>query len=653
MREATHERIAHGRAYGSGRVEFGLAQRELDTAGSLVGEGREPADPARRETRQVLVGCERHAHALGALGENASGKLRGDLIERHLGALARGTDLEFAVAALDGALAKDQLVGEAHKVGIGKLDAGALLTIVDDDLEALGGKLLGDLLGGGPHELVVDVERNDGDFVGSHGDGPADAVLVIVLLDDGGQRARDAHAVAAHDERLLLAVLVHEGGAHGLGVLRAQLEDLRDLDAAGGREGLAAVRAGVAGDDGHEVGPGVGRKVAALLDAGEVEALLVGAAEPLVSLLEAFVADHADALGQVDRTDEALAQAKLDELVFVHEVVLAKGVLGLDVVELVVAGNEDERRGALPIDEAQGLDGGLRGNAKEGRDLIDGAAAGRGDLGEAAVAWAVDDGDGGRGGLVVGREAAVVAVDEAGLARVGEGHVLDGGVAADLAAVGDDGKGLEAAAHADVGVGGLHLVVLLLQALLRGGEAVGVLHDELAATHEAVAGTELVAEFVLDVVEVDRQLLVAAQLVAHEGRDGLLVGGAQDELALVAVVEADELLAIGVDAAALAPEVGVDHDRHHELLGAGGVHLVADDILDLADGAPGERQVGVEARGLLADHAGAKQQAVARELGLRRVLLERGGVEAAHHHGLHVVPSSGASTYTNYYNLCR
>ena len=51
-------------------------------------------------------------------------------------------------------------------------------------------------------------------------------MLVVVLLHDGGQRAGDADAVAAHEERALHAVLVSEGGAHGLGVLGAELEDL-------------------------------------------------------------------------------------------------------------------------------------------------------------------------------------------------------------------------------------------------------------------------------------------------------------------------------------------------------------------------------------------------------------------------------------------
>ena len=48
------------------------------------------------------------------------------------------------------------------------------------------------------------------------------------------------------------------------------------------------------------------------------------------------------------------------------------------------------------------------------------------------------------------------------------------------------------------------------RALLRGGEAVGVLHNELAAAHQAKAGTELVAELVLNVIQVDGQLLIGA-----------------------------------------------------------------------------------------------------------------------------------------------
>ena len=458
-------------------------------------------------------------------------------------------------------------------------------------------------------------------------------MLVVVLLHDGSERTGHAHAVATHDERLLLAVLVHKGGTHGLGVLGAQLEDLGDLDAAGSRERLAAVRAGIAGNDGDQVGPLVDGKVALGAGTGKVIIDLVGTAGPLLGIAQALVAHQTDALGQVNRSDKALVQTvRLKLLVGHHAIALAKDVLGLAIVELVIARNNGHDRLALGVDECQRLARAVLGEAEELGNGLDGAHARSLDLGERTVAGALGHDDLGACRLVIGSKAAIVAVDERSLAGVGQSHVLDGGIATDLAGVGDNGQSLDVAALADVSVGLLHLVVLLLQALLRGGEAVGVLHDELATAHQAKAGTELVAELVLNVVQVDGQLLIGAQLVAHQGRDGLLVRGAQDELATMTVVKAHKLLAIGVDAAGLAPQLGVDHDRHHKLLGAGSVHLVAHDVLDLADRAPSKRQVGIQTGGLLADHAGTEQQAVAGELSVRRILFKRRRIELRHIH---------------------
>ena len=458
-------------------------------------------------------------------------------------------------------------------------------------------------------------------------------MLVVVLLHDGSKRAGHAHAVATHDERLLFAVLVHKGGTHGLGILGAQLEDLGDLDAASSRERLAAVRAGIAGNDGDQVGPLVDGKVAFGTGPGKVIIDLVGTAGPLLGLAQALVAHQTDALGQVDRSDKALVQAVDQELLVGHHAIaLAKDVLGLAVVELMIARNDGHNRLTLGVDESQGLARTVLGEPKELGNGLDGAHARSLDLGECAVAGALGHNDLGACSLVIGSKAAIVAVDQRSLAGVGQSHVLDGSVAADLAGVGDNGQSLDIAALADVSVGLLHLVVLLLQALLRGGEAVGVLHDELATAHQAKAGAELVAELILDVVEVNGQLLVGAQLIANQGRNGLLVRGAQDELATMTVVKAHKLLAIGVDAAGLTPQLGVDHDRHHKLLGTGGIHLVAHDVLDLANRAPCERQVGIQTGGLLADHAGTEQQAVAGELSVRRILFKRRRIELRHIH---------------------
>ena len=176
-------------------------------------------------------------------------------------------------------------------------------------------------------------------------------MLVVVLLHDGSKRARHANAVATHDKRLLLAVLVHKGGTHGLGILGAQLEDLGNLDTAGSRKRLAAMRAGITGNDGNQVGPLVDGKVPLGAGTGKVIVDLVGATGPLLGLAQALVADQSDTLGQVYRSDKALVQTvRLKLLVGHHAIALAKDMLGLAVIELVVARNHGNNRLALGVD---------------------------------------------------------------------------------------------------------------------------------------------------------------------------------------------------------------------------------------------------------------------------------------------------------------
>jgi hypothetical protein len=72
-------------------------------------------------------------------------------------------------------------------------------------------------------------------------------------------------------------------------------------------------------------------------------------------------------------------------------------------------------------------------------------------------------------------------------------------------------------------------------------EAVGVLHQELAAAHHAEARADLVAELPLDVVERARQVAVALHVVAEDRGDHLLVGRPVEHLAVVAVLDAQHL----------------------------------------------------------------------------------------------------------------
>ena len=167
---------------------------------------------------------------------------------------------------------------------------------------------------------------------------------------------------------------------------------------------------------------------------------------------------------------------------------------------------------------------------------------------------------------------------------------------------------------------------------MRCGEGIGILHDEFASAHKAIAGAELIAEFILNVIEVDGKLLIAAQLVADKRSNRLLVRGSKDELTAVTVIKAHELLSVSVNSTTFTPELSVDHDRHHELLSIMAVHLVANDVLDFTNSSPGKGKIGVKTGCFLANHAGTKKQTMACKLGLCRVFLERRCVKPGHFH---------------------
>ena len=95
---------------------------------------------------------------------------------------------------------------------------------------ALGGDLLG--LAGDDH---VDVERRDGPR-------PDQPGVVVALLGDRRDQARDADAVGAHRDPDRLAVGPERVQPEGVGVLAAELEDVPDLDAARRLEQAVAVR---------------------------------------------------------------------------------------------------------------------------------------------------------------------------------------------------------------------------------------------------------------------------------------------------------------------------------------------------------------------------------------------------------------------------
>ena len=219
--------------------------------------------------------------------------------------------------------------------------------------------------------------------------------------------------------------------------------------------------------------------------------------------------------------------------------------------------------------------------------------------------------------LQVGRVAAFLAVQHGVFAVGSRDHELVAGLSADRPALGLDGQIVQAATVEDPAVGGVHLFVAAVERVHGAVEAVGVLHQELAGPQHAEAGTLLVAELGLDLVERDRQLPVAGDVAGDHLRDHFLVGRTQGHLhlaALAADAELDQHLAEGRHAAGLLPKVDRRQRRHVQLDGAGGVHFLADDLLGLAQGAVAQREVRVGPGHHLADQSGPQHQDVAGDL---------------------------------------
>ena len=162
-----------------------------------------------------------------------------------------------------------------------------------------------------------------------------------------------------------------------------------------------------------------------------------------------------------------------------------------------------------------------------------------------------------------------------------------------------------------------------IQPLVGVVERVGVLHRELATPQQARAGARLVAVLVLDLVDRERQILVRRVQVLHEQREELLVRRGQEVVRVLAVLQAEDAVAVRLPSAGLL--VGITRHQRGEVhfVRTGVRHLVADDRLDLGLDPQAQRQPREDARRLAPDVTGADQQPVRRDLGVGGVFAER------------------------------
>ena len=245
--------------------------------------------------------------------------------------------------------------------------------------------------------------------------------------------------------------------------------------------------------------------------------------------------------------------------------------------------------------------------------------------------------DGGHG-LHVGRVIARGGDDEGVLAVVGVRQKLLGRGAAHR--TGGGLADLVAQPHAveDALVGGAVVGVGLVQTFVGHVEGVTVLHHKLAPAQDAGAGARLVAVLRLNLVQRDREVLVGGVQVLHRGGEHLLVGGPEQHVRALAVLQAEQIVAVFGPAVGGLVRLAGKQCREEQLLAAHGVHLLADHALDLAQRAQAQRQPGVHAGGGATHIACAHQQLVAGHFGIGGIFAQRAQEQRgqACNHGLAV-----------------
>ena len=213
-----------------------------------------------------------------------------------------------------------------------------------------------------------------------------------------------------------------------------------------------------------------------------------------------------------------------------------------------------------------------------------------------------------------------VAVSDVGLTGCRQHGELMGMAAADGAVISLYRAEIQPHAGIDTGVGIIHLLIREIHAFLVLVKGIQILHDELPAAHQTEAWTDFITILILNLIQHQRQLLVGTHFITHQGSHHFLVGRSQAELAAMTVTHPEHLITVHAPAAAFLPDFRRLHNRHGNLLAACLVHFLTDNLLNLLDSTPCQRQISIKAAGSLPDHAGPQHKLMAPDLRLSRSL---------------------------------
>ena len=134
------------------------------------------------------------------------------------------------------------------------------------------------------------------------------------------------------------------------------------------------------------------------------------------------------------------------------------------------------------------------------------------------------------------------------------------------------------------------------QAFVVHSKRVGVLHDEFAPTQQTGAGPRLVTVLILDLVNIQRQILVGGIKVFHQQGEHFLMGGRQKHIGSLAVLQAKEIITVFFPPVSCLIGFSRQQCREENFLGSNCVHFFTHDIFYLAQNFQTQGQPGIHAR---------------------------------------------------------
>ena len=181
-------------------------------------------------------------------------------------------------------------------------------------------------------------------------------------------------------------------------------------------------------------------------------------------------------------------------------------------------------------------------------------------------------------------------------------------------------------------VGCAHVLVFAFQIDVVQVKTVGIFHQEFASAHHPETRTDFIAEFGLDLVQVYRQLAITVDVATDQIGDHFFMRRAEHEVALMAILQAQQLRAVFVVASGFLPKLGRHDHRSQHFLRAGAIHFLAYDGFNFAQDAQTQWQPCVDSCRKLADHACTQHQPVTGDFGVCRNFFERDEVKIGQTH---------------------